>query len=481
MDRIGGRPVGVGSNPPMPERLGGRVPEGIGREPAEPACCKVPSRMETKSIEALLLRARGLGVLRGVLGSPAARDLLKLLEYLANPRPEPASVADVFGRLWEGLASEPDRLLPDAWQSHLVGRLLQDENSFSLGAEGGWLRGVVLEQARLDLGTLRMLFDLDAPTLLGMVEGALPGLAGIWVPWADPTRPADGSPRDAVARKLADAGDWGAAADLLADHFARHGAGSLGRHRAFRWDGEGLRAVPNPDPVRLSGLIGYEREREPLVENTRRFLAGLPAQHALLYGQPGTGKSSTVKALLNEFADAGLRLVEVSKEDLGSLPRVLGALRGRGPRFVLFVDDLSFEEHEVEYKALKALLEGSVEEPPENVRVYATSNRRNLIREGFSDREDGDDVHAHDTMQEKQSLSARFGLRVTFPAPDQGRYLRIVEGLARERGLEASEEALREGALLWDRWHAGRSGRTARQFVDELEAGLATRQARSLR
>ena len=438
--------------------------------------------METKSIEAVLLRARGMGVLRGVLGSPAVRDLLELLEVLAAPRPEPSAVADVFGRLWEGLASGADNLLPDAWQSHLVGCLLDDENSFSLGAERDRLRGAVLEQARLDLGTLRTLFDLDAPVVLGMVEGAVPGLAGIWAPWVDPAHPGEDSPRGAVARKLAAAGDWGAMADVLADHFARHGAGPLGRHRAFRWDGEGLRAVPNPDPVRLSGLIAYEREREPLVDNTRRFLAGLPAHHALLYGQPGTGKSSTVKALLNEFAGDGLRLVEVAKEDLGSLPRVLGALRGRGPRFILFVDDLSFEEHEVEYKALKALLEGSVEEPPENVRVYATSNRRNLIREGFSDREDGDDVHARDTMQEKQSLSARFGLRVTFPSPDQKRYLRIVEGLAKERGLEAPQESLREEALLWDRWHAGRSGRSARQFVDEFEAGLATRrQARAPR
>ncbi|MDQ3430314.1 MAG: ATP-binding protein, partial [Actinomycetota bacterium] len=219
-------------------------------------------------------------------------------------------------------------------------------------------------------------------------------------------------------------------------------------------------------------------EREPLVENTRRFLAGLPAHHALLYGPPGTGKSSTVKALLNEFAGAGLRLVEVAKEDLRDLPRMLDFLRGRAPRFVLFVDDLSFEEHEVEYKALKALLEGSVEEPPENVRLYATSNRRNLIRESFSDREDGvgadgDDVHARDTMQEKLSLSARFGLRLTFASPNQREYLEIVAGLARERGLEVPEEKLRERALLWDRWHAGRSGRTARQFVDELEAGLS--------
>jgi predicted AAA+ superfamily ATPase len=223
--------------------------------------------------------------------------------------------------------------------------------------------------------------------------------------------------------------------------------------------------------VRLAGLVAYEREREPLVLNTERFLAGLPAHHALLYGPPGTGKSSTVKAVLNEYADGGLRLVEVRKEDLGELVGVLEILRGRGMRFVVFVDDLSFEEHEVEYKALKALLEGSVEEPPENVRLYATSNRRNLIRESFSDRED-DDVHARDTMQEKLSLAARFGLRLTFPSPNQARYLEIVAGLARDRGLRIPEETLRQRAILWDRWHAGRSGRTAKQFVDELEAEL---------
>ena len=434
--------------------------------------------MHGTNIEVLLLRARGLGVLRGVLDSPVARDLLGLLEALAGERPESAALAGMFGRLWEGLASETDRLLPDAWQSHMMGRLLDDENPFSLGAEGKGLREAVLEQARLDLRTLRTLFELDAGTLLGMVEGAVPGLAGIWVPWSDPTHPGEDSPRAAVARKLAAAEDWGASAEFLADHFARHGAGPFGKHRAFRWDGEGLRAVPNPDPVCLTGLISYGREREPLVENTRRFLAGLPAHHALLYGPPGTGKSSTVKALLNEFAGAGLRLVEVAKEDLRDLPRILDFLRGRAPRFVLFVDDLSFEEHEVEYKALKALLEGSVEEPPENVRLYATSNRRNLIRESFSDREDGvgadgDDVHARDTMQEKLSLSARFGLRLTFASPNQREYLEIVAGLARERGLEVPEEDLRERALLWDRWHAGRSGRTARQFVDEMEAELA--------
>ena len=428
--------------------------------------------MERDGIGRSLVRARGLAPLRGVLGSPAARDFLALVELLAADRPEPAAVAETFGRLWEELALEPDPLLPDAWQSHLVGRLLDDENPFTMGAERGEMSPTVAEQARRDLRALRGLFDLDGAMLLRMVEDAAPGMSGAWVAWRDPGRAGGGSPRHAVARELAAADDWGDCTELLADHCARHGAGRFGRYRALRWGRDGLQAVPEPDPVRLVELVGYERERGPLLRNTERFLAGLPAHHVLLYGLPGTGKSSTVKAILNEYADRGLRLVEVAKEDLGGLPQVLETLRGRGPRFILFVDDLSFEQHEVTYKSLKALLEGSVERPPENVRVYATSNRRNLVRELFSERED--DVHARDTLQEKLSLGARFGLRVTFPIPDQQRYLAIVAELVHQRGIEVPEAELIERATLWDRWHAGRSGRTARQFVDELEAELAS-------
>jgi uncharacterized protein len=427
--------------------------------------------MERDGIGRLPLRARGLAALRGVLDSSASRDFLALMELLAAGRPDPMAVAETFGRLWEELAVERDLLLPDAWQSHLVGRLLDGESPFGLAAERREISQALAEQTRRDLRTLRELFLLQAEPLLEMVEDAVPGLSGVWVSWRDPGRTGGESPRHAVARKLAAADDWGDCTELLADHYARHGAGRFGRYRAFRWREGVLRAVPEPDPVRLVELVGYEREREPLLRNTERFLTGLPAHHVLLYGLPGTGKSSTVKAVLNEYADRGLRLVEVAKEDLGALPRVLEALRGRGPRFVIFVDDLSFEEHEVEYKSLKALLEGSVEKSPENVRVYATSNRRNLVRERFSERED--DVHARDTTQEKLSLAARFGLRVTFAVPDQGRYLEIITGIVQQRGIQIPEAELVERATLWDRWHAGRSGRTARQFVDELEAELA--------
>lgn len=433
----------------------------------------VPAYMERARIERLLLKAKGLALFRGVLNSALARDLLSLLEMLAREQPNPASIADRFGKLWEGLALDSGTLLPDAWQSYLVGRILDDENPFSLAAERKESSPLLFEQARKDLGTLRALFERDAETVLGMVEDAVPGL-GVWVPWTSPGRSSEDSHRSTVARKLLANEDWGACAELLADHYARQGVGDFGKHRAFRWSDGRLHPVAEPDPVSLTQLVGYEEEREPLLKNTEHFLSGLPAHHALLYGLPGTGKSSTVKALLNEYAGAGLRLVEVAKEDLRELPRVLAELRGRGPRFILFVDDLSFEEHETEYKALKALLEGSVEEPPENVRLYATSNRRNIIRESFSDRgEPGDDIHVQDTMQEKLSLVARFGLRVTFPAPDQKQYLEIVRGLVRERGIKVSYEELSERALLWDRWHAGRSGRTARQFVDELESGAA--------
>src|SRR5215217_3296885 len=325
---------------------------------------------------ALHVRARGIGVLRGVMDSPVARDFLDVLELLEAGRPDPDALASVFGRLWEGLALEEERLLPDAWQSYLVSRILDDENPFSLGSEKEKVSASVLEQAGRDLLTLREAFALDAAALLGRVESAVPALAGVWIPWRDLV-PADESPRHTIARKLSTAEDWGACAQLLAGHYSMHGAGPFGRHEVFQWREGRLRAVVRPDPVRLAGLISYEREREPLIRNTERFLARLPAHHALLYGPPGTGKSSTVKAIMNEYAHQGLRLVEVKKEDLAELQVVLEVLGERGRRFVLFVDDLSFEEYEVEYKALKALLEGSVEEPPENVRLYATSNRRN--------------------------------------------------------------------------------------------------------
>ena len=283
-------------------------------------------------------------------------------------------------------------------------------------------------------------------------------------------------------QRLSAAPDWGALTEEIAAYFAAHGAGLFGRARAFRWvpapGGGRLEAVADPDPVRLDDLICYEVERQSVLENTRHFVAGLPANNVLLYGDRGTGKSSTVKALFNEFSSLGLRLIEVAKGDLGDYLRILPLLRGRRERFILFVDDLSFEEHETQYKALKAALEGSLEARPDNVVLYATSNRRRLVRERFSDRTGpgvDDDVHVEETTQEKLSLADRFGIHAPFLVPDQDRYLVIAETLAARAGVALRPQEVRRRALLWSQWHNGRSCRTARQFVDALrgESSLA--------
>lgn len=452
-----------------------------------------PVTQARESPRTVLDAAAGVALLSGVTADPASQSVLSLLSALAVPAPAAGMVAAAYARAFNDLAAVADDEaiagLPDAWQAHLTARLLDDANPWSTRAESGGSAAVALglvAQARRDLAALRLLFDLDARSLWSLareaVIDAMPVLGDAWAPWRDLAVPAEdggNAARTALRLSLARTADWPSLADELAAHWSRHGTGIVAHFRALRWQGraEGLRGIAHPDPARLSALVGYEREQRLLTANVERLLAGLPAQDALLYGAPGTGKSSTVKAIANEYADRGLRLIEVRKEDLSDLPLIAALVRGRAPRFLVFVDDLSFEEHETEYKALKALLEGTAELRPSNMVIYATTNRRNLIRENFADRgQPSDDVHGRDTMQEKVSLAARFGLRVTFAAPDQEHYLLIAASLARGRGLPLSDEEVRRRALLWERQHQGRTGRTARQFVDDLQADLASTQ-----
>jgi hypothetical protein len=309
----------------------------------------------------------------------------------------------------------------------------------------------------------------------------MPTLRDAWTPWCD-LAPQQSDPpthaRDTLAARIALCSDWAELVEPLEEHWARHGTGPQAHYHVLRWLAAERQfvGIAHPDAVQLAGLVGQERQQARLTKNIKRFLAGLPAQDMLLYGPPGTGKSSTVKALVNGYADQGLRLVEVSKEDLGDLPVVVAQLRERAPHYLLFIDDLSFEEHETAYKALKVLLEGTAEARPANVLICATSNRLNLIRENFSDRgKPTEDVNWRDTMDEKHSLAHRFALRVTFMSPDQQQYLRIVQTLVQQRGLEFPLEELQERALQWERQHTGRSGRVARQFIDDLEAELKYR------
>ena len=225
----------------------------------------------------------------------------------------------------------------------------------------------------------------------------------------------------------------------------------------------------HPDPTTLRDLKGYEIQRRMAIDNTVSFLVGLPANNCLLYGDRGTGKSSTVKAILNEYYTRGLRVIEIPKESLMDFPRLVDEIAALPMKFIIFIDDLSFSNQDDTYAALKAVLEGGLAARPENALIYATSNRRHLLRETFSDRE-GDEVHKGDTIQESLSLADRFGLSIHFSSPDKWRYLEIVRQLAVQRGLE---DHLEELDLLAERWateRGGRSPRCARQFIDDAES-----------
>ncbi len=254
-------------------------------------------------------------------------------------------------------------------------------------------------------------------------------------------------------------------------------ATSLETHLALRWDasrGPG-RLLPIADPhlFDLEDLVGVERAVERLTANTEQFVGGLPANHVLLHGERGTGKSSAVRGMLARFGGSGLRMIEVHKADLMQLPRVLEALRGAPFRFVLFCDDLSFDAGEAHYRELKAALEGSLVAPPENVRIYATSNRRHLLPETMEDNraarvDERGELHLGEALEEKLALSDRFGLVLGFYGFDQETYLAIVERYARKAGVRAEPEVIRAEALRWALDRSSRSGRTARQFIDDL-------------
>lgn len=452
---------------------------------------------------------RELTFYAGVLDDPIGRVYRELVDLLTpasvdpdnvrmnlgeggeRPLPVKTPLSTLYRRLYALLAEEAEfsreLLVGDAWQNHLLTCILRDENAFSRKAESAGYEKVgqtVRAAVEHDLRSLRLLFEFDGEDIRKAVRRRDPD-AG-YLPVMDGFQQLEEEKRSSRARaeremkeRFCDEADWMALLEPLAGYLHRNGLGVFRGYTAFRWEvknGTGrLEGIAEPDPIHLDDLFAYERERELLIQNTEQFVAGYPANNVLLYGDRGTGKSSTVKALLHAYADRGLRMVEVQKEHLGDFPQILRLLRGRRERFVLFIDDLSFEEHETHYKDLKALLEGSLEARPANMVLYATSNRRHLVKERHSDRihklED-DEIHLNDTSEEKLSLSDRFGLTLTFVAPTQERYLAIVQGMAERRGVTLPPEELRARALAWATQRGGRSGRGARQFMDHLVGEL---------
>lgn len=446
-----------------------------------------PSMAEVPS---LLRGVARLHLFRGVLDDVAGRTYLDLLQNVVRGT---ASYRDTilggYAQLFSALAEEVEMsaspLVGDPWQNRLLERLLADENPFSLKAQRASIDAMgqsLLAATKHDLRVLRWVFLLDGTAVLKLVNDKLDDDARGIVPWgrfrpmAHHPAPAASSARAKLKAKLASEADWPSLVGDLAAYYAKAGSGLYAKYRAFRWTRRegvgGLEGVEHPDSTSLDELVEYDLERALLLQNTEQFVRGLPANNVLLYGDRGTGKSSTIKALLQKYGALGLRLVEVPKALLGDFPEILSRLRGRRERFILFVDDLSFDEHETSYKDLKAAVEGGIEARPRNVVIYATSNRRHLVQERFSDRGDGE-IRTWDTHQEKLSLADRFGITLVFQLPDQPRYLRIVDSLARQRNLQAGPEVLRARALEWAAQQGGFSGRTARQFVDHISGELS--------
>ncbi len=440
-----------------------------------------------RMIKSVYYPAHQLLLFNNVLSDEVGRCYLELLRLLEEGGADATSIGSTYGTLFRKLAEVTEfyegEMVGDAWQNYLLDRILDDNNPFSLKAARNGFQSMseaLVVAARHDLAILQKLFGLSArqiaeKTRAALQETDLPAWDNFGS--ADPGKP---NRRAQLKRTLANSSDWTTLAEELANFYTTEGIDDFGRYHAFRWHrfGETTRFEPvlHVDDQRLENLIGYDEVRLPLIQNTQQFLAGLPANNALLYGARGTGKSSTIKGLLTRYGEQGLRLVEVHKNWLSDYPLIAEALRGRPEKFILFVDDLSFEADEIYYKDLKSLLEGSLEARPPNVLIYATSNRRHLIKEQFSDnaRPGDEEISAWDTVEEKLSLSDRFGLILTFLAPNQRQYLAIVYGLAQQAGIydRLPEEDLKRRALQWELSHSGRSGRLARQFIDHLAGEL---------
>ena len=257
----------------------------------------------------------------------------------------------------------------------------------------------------------------------------------------------------------------------LTKFYREHGCGIFPKYRPFIWRNHTIIPIEYHDKTQMSDLKGYEEPRQLVIDNTESFLNGLPANNCLLYGDRGTGKSSTIKAILNQYYTQGLRVIEMPKEFLMDFPDLVTQIAYLPMKFIIFIDDLSFSHQDDTYASLKAVLEGGVAARPENTLIYATSNRRHLVRETFSDR-NGDEIHRGDTIQESLSLADRFGLSVNFSLPSKEKYLEIVEELAKQRGLEEYIEQLKQGAEQWAIARGGRSPRCARQFMNAAEAKI---------
>ena len=395
-------------------------------------------------------RLHGLVVFRSLLDDPVVAKLVDLTDRMEAGAPGYGPVCDAVAQFEAALFEHTTN-----WGSYLSAAVLEAETVCVRQAASGTLAPALQTALDSELAFLQALCGLTLDELLaaaGSATGQAQELAFL------PRWETSGIDLPAAyAQRMSEVG--------------KKGYGMFAKHHVFTVENGQLVPVKYPDPQRLSELPGYEKEREKVIANTKALLAGMPANNVLLYGDAGTGKSSAVKAIANEFAPEGLRLVEVKKNQLYQIPDLMDKLAANPLKFILFIDDLSFTANDDNFAALKAILEGSVGGRARNIAVYATSNRRHLIKETLTDRT-GDDIHEADTRQELMSLSARFGLTVTFQRPEKARFETILAELAKQHHIDMPMDQLLVKAEAFAIRAGGRSPRVAKQFIEQCEAGV---------
>lgn len=361
--------------------------------------------------------------------------------------------------------AEKYNLSGNLFNSLLTNLLINNENSFTLALErkkdiAPNLKNVVMN----DFKIIYEMFNSDFSSLTSLHQDLINNFI--------PSKPIINQELFEVSNilqnNLTDCKNVEEFYNVLNTFFSIYGVGKYGLNKAFRYENEQICPIIHIGNGRLDQLIGYKTQKQQLKQNTEAFLAGKKANNVLLYGDSGTGKSSSIKALLNEYYKDGLRMIEVYKHQFKYLPRIIQELQSRNYKFILFMDDLSFEEFEIEYKYLKAVIEGGLEKKPDNILIYATSNRRHLVKQTWSDRQDQDEINVNDAKQEKTSLSSRFGVKILYTHPNRQNYLDIVDGLAKQYDLKIDQEELHQKALTWEIRHGGFSGRTAKQFINAM-------------
>ena len=367
------------------------------------------------------------------------------------------------------------------WHNYLAYFLITNENPFSITCEKiGANDGSVNHFARNDFAAIKNLFEYDFSEIeksLGIdCFTQISNYRAIEKKELMYNKNVSEKVQ-ALSSRMEQAKDVEGFFTAVTEFYRDYGVGMFGLNKAFRIQDRTdsklvFLPINNMDKVMLSDLVGYEIQKKKLVDNTRAFVEGKKANNVLLFGDSGTGKSTSIKAIVNEFYDQGLRMIEIYKHQFKDLSNVIAAVKNRNYKFIIYMDDLSFEEFEIEYKFLKAVIEGGVETKPDNILIYATSNRRHLIRETWSDRNDvqqDEGMHRSDTMQEKLSLVNRFGVTINYSKPSQKEYFDIVIHLAEKAGIKMSEDELKAEANKWELSHGGISGRTAQQFIYSLQ------------